>query len=149
MEHSSWLRLAVMTVLSFISMYILMYMMIDRFENFYPNINQVYMAGMMTAAMVIIELLVMGPMYKSGAVKYLAIGVAAVALVLFIAFTRYQTGITENDFLRSMIPHHAGAILMCEQNENLTDPEVLRLCGNIITSQESEIEQMKAILGRK
>lgn len=149
MEHSAWLRLAIMTALGFIAMYILMYMMIDSFRDFYPNVNQIYMAGMMTAAMVIIELLVMGPMYGNSKIKYALIGVSALALILFIAFTRYQTGISESDFLRSMIPHHSGAILMCSENENLTDPEVLNLCGEIIKSQEAEINQMKDILHRR
>ena len=149
MEHSAWLRLAIMTALGFIAMYILMYMMIDSFRDFYPNVNQIYMAGMMTAAMVIIELLVMGPMYRNSKIKYALIGISALALILFIAFTRYQTGISESDFLRSMIPHHSGAILMCSENENLTDPEVLNLCGEIIKSQEAEINQMRDILHRR
>ncbi|HEX6641049.1 MAG TPA: DUF305 domain-containing protein, partial [Thermoanaerobaculia bacterium] len=53
-------RLLVMTVISFIAMYVLMYAMVDRFENVYPNFNQFYMAGLMAAAMVAIELIVMG-----------------------------------------------------------------------------------------
>jgi hypothetical protein len=39
--------------LSFISMYVLMYAMVDRFANVYPNFNQFYMAGLMTAPMVL------------------------------------------------------------------------------------------------
>ena len=38
-----------MTVLSFIAMYALMYAMVDSFESVYANLNQVYMAGLMTA----------------------------------------------------------------------------------------------------
>ncbi len=34
-----------------------------------------------------------------------------------------QAGIGDKEFLRSMIPHHSGAILMCEQ-ATLTDPEM-------------------------
>ena len=37
---------------SFVSMYALMYAMADRFANVYMNLNQVYMAGLMTAPMV-------------------------------------------------------------------------------------------------
>ena len=40
-----------MAVLSFISMYILMYAMADSFANVIPNINQFYMAGLMTMPM--------------------------------------------------------------------------------------------------
>jgi hypothetical protein len=57
MENSSWIKLTVMTVLSFISMYVLMYIMVDKFADVYPSFSRVYMAGSMTAAMVAIELM--------------------------------------------------------------------------------------------
>ena len=44
-----------------------------------------------------------------------------------------------------MIPHHAGAILMCE-NANIQDPEIKKLCEEIVASQQREIAQMKAKL---
>jgi hypothetical protein len=65
MHGQHYLQLLIMSVLSFISMYILMYAMVDRFENIYPNFNQFYMAALMTAPMVIIELLLMRSMYKN------------------------------------------------------------------------------------
>jgi len=46
-----------------------------------------------------------------------------------------------------MIPHHSGAILMCEQ-ANISDPEIISLCEQIVESQVEEINQMEAILGR-
>ena len=48
-------RLLLMTALSFVAMFILMYAMVDRFANVYANFNQVYMAGLMAALMAIIE----------------------------------------------------------------------------------------------
>ena len=38
-------HLAIMTALSFISMYVLMYAMVDRFANVYSNLNQFYRPG--------------------------------------------------------------------------------------------------------
>jgi len=64
-SRSHYGRLLVMTILSFIAMYILMYAMVDRIANVYPNFNQFSMAGLMTAAMIIIELVVMGGMYSN------------------------------------------------------------------------------------
>jgi uncharacterized protein (DUF305 family) len=58
---------------------------------------------------------------------------------------RKQVGVTDRQFLKSMIPHHAGAILMCN-NANITDPEIKKLCKEIIVSQEKEIALMKAKL---
>ena len=37
-------------------MYILMYAMVNAFANVYPNVNQFYMAGLMTAPMVVCSL---------------------------------------------------------------------------------------------
>lgn len=44
-----------------------------------------------------------------------------------------------------MIPHHSGAVLMCEQAK-LSDPEIQRLCKQIVISQKQEIAQMEAWL---
>jgi uncharacterized protein (DUF305 family) len=44
-----------------------------------------------------------------------------------------------------MIPHHGGAILMCEEAQ-IQDPEIKQLCKNIISGQQAEINQMKAKL---
>lgn len=46
-----------------------------------------------------------------------------------------------------MIPHHAGAILMCEE-ARLQNPEIRKLCESIISGQQAEIAQMKALLGK-
>jgi len=58
-HHRPYLRLAVMTALSFLAMYVLMYAMVDRAANIHPSFNQAYMAGLMTAPMVVLELLLM------------------------------------------------------------------------------------------
>lgn len=55
----------IMSALAFASMYVLMYAMVNTFANVYSNFNQVYMAGLMTAPMVVIELVVMRGMYHN------------------------------------------------------------------------------------
>lgn len=67
-EHH-YRRLLVMTVMSFAAMYVLMYAMVDRLANVYPNFNQFYMAALMAAAMIVIELVVMGGMYPNKRLK--------------------------------------------------------------------------------
>jgi hypothetical protein len=42
--------------LSYVSMYLLMYAMVNRLGDVYNSLNQVYMAGLMTAPMVVIEI---------------------------------------------------------------------------------------------
>jgi hypothetical protein len=53
-------RLALMVFLSFLAMYALMYAMVDGWSNVYGSFNQAYMAGLMTAPMLLIELALMG-----------------------------------------------------------------------------------------
>lgn len=134
-----------MLVLNFIAMYILMYAMVNAFGNVYNSLNQFYMAGLMTAPMMILEVLLMRGMYTNQRWNWL-IGIAGVALlVLFGWGIRSQAGVGDEQFLRSMIPHHAGAILMCE-SASLTDPEIKKLCQNILSGQQQEIDWMKAKL---
>jgi len=46
-----------------------------------------------------------------------------------------------------MVPHHSGAILMCTQSE-LSDPQLQKLCSEIVKGQQQEIDEMHAILQR-
>jgi uncharacterized protein (DUF305 family) len=147
MNENHYRKLWLMAVLSFIAMYILMYAMVDVLGNVFNSFNQVYMAGLMTAPMIVIELLLMGSMYQDKRKNAMIIAASIVVGVLLFIFIRQQTAITDKQFLRSMIPHHAGAILMCEQAP-IADAEIQELCQSIIAGQQSEIDQMKAILGR-
>jgi uncharacterized protein (DUF305 family) len=136
-----------MTVLMLAVMYVLMYAMADRFVNVYANVNQAYMAGLMTAPMVVIELLLMRGMYKHRAANLAIIALSIVALGAFWLAIRDQTAVTDKQFLRSMIPHHASAILMCERAP-IQDAEIRTLCRGIIESQQQEIAQMRAMLAK-
>jgi dipeptide/tripeptide permease len=147
MSESHYRHLLIMAVLSFISMYILMYAMVNTVDNVFNNFNQFYMAGLMTAPMVLIELFVMRSMFPNKQRNTLIIAVSIVAALVFFLLIRQQAAISDKQFLRSMIPHHAGAILMCEQAP-IDDPEIEELCGTITSSQQTEIDQMKAILQR-
>lgn len=140
-------RLAMMTVLSFVAMFILMYAMVDRIANVYPNVNQFYMAGLMAAPMVVIELVVMRAMYPNMKMNMIFGGIALTALLLFFLGIRAQTAVGDVQFVKSMIPHHSGAILMCDR-ATITDAELKKLCGEIVQGQQQEIDQMKRILAR-
>lgn len=145
MDKMHYGRLLLMAVLSFVSMYLLMYAMVNTLSNIYMNLNQFYMAGLMAAPMVVTELALMGAMDHDRKRNATIVAVSLLALGVFWVVIRQQTAITDRQFLRSMIPHHAGAILMC-QEAPIRDPEIKQLCGTIVSSQQSEIEQMKAKL---
>jgi uncharacterized protein (DUF305 family) len=140
-------RFLIMIVLHFIAMYIFMYAMVNVFDNIFNSFNQVYMAALMTASMVLIELPLMSSMYKSKKLNMIIIAAGAVVLIGSWFGIRQQAAIGDRQFLRSMIPHHAGAILMCQQ-ASVRDQEIQTLCKNIISSQQAEIDQMKTILAR-
>jgi uncharacterized protein (DUF305 family) len=95
--------------------------------------------------MVLIELVLMRPMYKNKRVNILIIAASIVALGTFFLMIRQQTAVADTQFLKSMIPHHAAAILMCGKAP-VQDAEIRQLCRTIIDNQSSEIAQMKAKL---
>ncbi|EMB2829524.1 DUF305 domain-containing protein [Stenotrophomonas maltophilia] len=141
-------RLLLMMALSFLAMYALMYAMVDQLANVYHNVNQFYMAGLMAAPMLLIELWLMSSMYPDRRRNLILAGVTVVFMLFCWWGIRTQAAVTDRQFIRSMIPHHAGAILMCEENR-LKDPELVKLCQKIITSQKQEIAQMKQLLAER
>ncbi len=135
-------RLGLMLLASFAAMYVLMYAMVDVVGNAIPSVNQAYMAGLMTAPMLVIELLLMGSMYPNKTANKVLLATGVAALGLFWWGIRSQAAVNDDQFLRSMIPHHAGALLMCREAE-LRDPELKALCNSIIAGQQSEIDFMR------
>ena len=94
-----------------------------------------------------IMLATMGGMYRSRKLNAALYVAFAAIFVLSLVGIRQQSLVGDDQFLRSMIPHHSGAILMCEEAK-LTDPEIRRLCGEIIQAQRDEIAEMKRIMDR-
>lgn len=85
--------------------------------------------------------------HKSRRLNLVIVAGAALVFVASFAAMRTQAAIGDKEFVRSMIPHHSGAILMCEQ-ASIEDPEIVALCDQIVKGQSAEIEQMERILKR-
>jgi uncharacterized protein (DUF305 family) len=145
--ESNYKRLLMVLSINTVLMFFITFANIWEFSHFHPNLNRVYMALMMTAPMGIVMMLVMHSMYKDRRLTSLFIGSFAVLFLLSFALTRVQAPVGNEQFLRSMIPHHSSAILMCERAA-ITDPEILELCEEIVRTQEEEIRQMDSILQR-
>lgn len=146
-DSKSYWQLIIMSLLHFPIMYVVMFTMVWSMDEVIHNLNTAYMAGMMVAPMIFLMPLTMKIMYQN---RKLNLIVYAGSLVLFLAlfyFMREQTFIGDRQFARSMIPHHSGAILMCEKAK-LQDAELKTLCEGIIKSQRSEVDQLKQILQR-
>ncbi|MDQ8756772.1 DUF305 domain-containing protein [Sphingosinicella sp. LHD-64] len=144
---SHYAMLALNLVLSTAIMYLVMFAMVDGAGDLYNNLNMFYMALMMVAPMAVLMLVMMRQMYRNTGLN-LALH-AGFTLLFMLAFLgiRGQAGIGDAQFLRSMIPHHSGAILMCRE-ASLGDPEIIALCRQIIRAQREEIDQMQRILAR-
>jgi uncharacterized protein (DUF305 family) len=151
MMREHYYRLALNMAINLVIMYLVMFAMIDKWNEFVQNVNFFYMALMMWAPMGALMLLFMGRMYQS---KTLNIFIYASSLLIFVlAFLaiRDQTAVGDRQFLRSMIPHHSGALVMCREAA-LSDPQIQELCfgpSGIVESQEREIDLMMKLLERK
>lgn len=147
MHGKSYRNLAIELILHFIIMYLVMYTMIATLDHFYFNLNNLYMTLMMVTPMALLMLVLMRSMYENKRANIvIAIGAVVIFTCSFYAM-RSQAAIGDKELIRGMIPHHSGAILMCEQ-ASLTDPEVVALCGEIVEAQKREISQMQSILNR-
>lgn len=99
----------------------------------------------MTAPMVLVELVLMRAMYRNRRVNAVIVGLSLLVGAGCRELIRRQGGIGDRQFLRSMIPHHAAAILMCEEAP-IESPAIQDLCRRIIASQSAEITEMKGLL---
>ncbi len=147
---SPYKALLVMLGVHFVIMFAVMYTMVDSIEDVVINLNQFYMTVMMVAPTALTMLLLMPSMYPDKIVNYVLYASSVIVFVVFLVFMRTQAIVGDKQFVKSMIPHHSGAILMCERAK-ISDPEINELCNKpngIVESQKREIDQMKKILER-
>ncbi len=103
-------------------------------NNIYFSLNDLYMVLLMTGWMIFF----MGIYYK----YFYGIIIGLILMIFSFVAIRNQLFITEDQFLRGMIPHHAMAILMAESLKNKPNSSKT-LINNIITTQNKEINEMK------
>ena len=147
MGNSPYLMFSANLLASGIVMYFVMYTMIDSTAELYNNLNNVYMTLMMLTSMALFMLWMMPSMFPDRKTNLVLMVVFAVTFLLALFGMRTQALIGNDQFLRAMIPHHSGAILMC-QKATITDAEIRRLCDGIVAGQKAEIAQMKSLLNR-
>lgn len=150
MMRKHYIMFGLNMLVSTVIMYLVMFEMIRGSGEFVQNINFFYMALTMAMPMGVLMLLMMGQMYADKRLNLIIYAALAVIFVLALAAVRTQALVGDRQFVRSMIPHHSGAILMCQQ-ASLKDDEIRDLCfkpTGIVQSQEREIAQMKAALKR-
>lgn len=143
-----YVRLGASLGASLVAMYFLAFSQIDALSHFKWSLSVFWISLSMVSAMGLIMTLSMRHMLPSKQVNLALL--AGFALLLAAAFTagRFEAGVGDDAFLRSMIPHHSRAIHMC-QEANLADAEIQDLCRQIIDSQAREIDQMNGIIDRR
>ena len=147
MVRRNYMMLLVSSLVMLVIMYLVMFTMIYSLGEFIQNIIFFYMAILMATPMTVMMPMMMRSMYPDRKLNLIVYVGCGLLFVLAFVGIRTQALVGDSQFLRSMIPHHSGAILMCEKAK-ITDPEIKTLCGQIIKSQAEEIDQMKAIRKR-
>lgn len=147
MNDNSYRKLILIMSVSFLIMYIVMFLNMDRVNTYHTSLTRVYMAILMVAPMAIIMMTLMGKMYPNKKKNKIVILSGIVVFILAFISLRTQTPISDVQYMKAMIPHHSSAI-MTSKHANIKDPEVRILADSIIASQEREIRQMEEILKR-
>lgn len=146
-KHAHYRSLGIELAVDFLIMFFVMYTMIATVDHLLLNVNNLYMTLMMVAPMAVVMLTGMKRMFPSRTLNMTLTGIAIIVFVASFAAMRTQAAVGDRQFLRSMIPHHSGAILMCEE-ANISAAEIQELCAEIVRTQREEIAEMEAILER-
>lgn len=147
MKIEKYNRFYLMLAISFVIMYSVMFMNVDKLSHIYLSTTRLYMALLMVAPMAVLMLLLMPDMYKNKKMNKIIMFSGVFIFVLVLVLLRTQVPIEDEQYMKAMIPHHSSAILT-SQEADIKDPEVKQLSKEIIETQEREIAQMKDILRR-
>ncbi len=146
-KNMGYKNFLLMMIISFITMYSVMFLNVDDTSHIYLSTTRTYMSLLMVLPMAIVMMLLMRKMYPNKKLNTTIILISLMLIGVFVAALRTQTPIGDVQYMKGMIPHHSSAILTSKRAD-IKDPEVKKLSLEIIESQEREIVQMKKILDR-
>lgn len=107
---------------------------VDKISDIRYTLNDVYMILLMTGWMLLLMAL------NSKNIKFTIIGIS---LVIFNMFAiRTQFGISQEQYLLGMIPHHSMAVFMSKKMK-MKKNDITQYLDSIILGQENEIIYMK------
>ena len=142
-----YVKFGVILLVSLGLMWTLSMSMVRTIDHFYYNLSNFWMALLMVSAMAIVMVIGMWSMFKNTKANIAMLVGFALLFGGVFALGRTETFVGNEEFLTSMIPHHSRAILVCQESD-ITDPEIVELCKQIVEAQQEEISQMKSILDR-
>lgn len=141
----SYWRFLAMIVVSTVVMFGLMYLNTYAFDHVFYSQTRAWMALVMGAAMAIVMIGFMWPMYRNAAAN---LGIVVAGLLVFAGalwLVRSQETVDDLSYMKAMIPHHSIAIMTSER-AHIRDPRVRELADGIIEAQVREIGEMKALI---
>ena len=123
-----------------IHLFIMPFTMIAGPTDFRVSRTQVYAGVFMGACMMAVEA-IMHPM------DFIGWGITLVLLTGSVILLRWQIGVSDDEYLKDMIPHHSMAVLTSEARVlRAKNPQVLGLAQSILQTQKEEIAAMKKML---
>lgn len=128
-------------------MYAVMFFNADKFDHIYLSTTRAYMALLMVSPMALLMLAMMPMMYNNKKLNTLIVVLSVAVFALTLTFLRTQTFVSDQQYIKAMIPHHSSAI-MVSQEAQLKDPKLKELADGIIKSQVREIAEMEQILAK-
>ena len=133
-----------MIIGSFIIQFIVMScIMTNSYKNITFSVGKFYMSVIMALLMGLLEVLIFDIHMRIISLYYYLM--LFFMLSIFIYLYRNQIYIEDKDYLTEMIEHHSMAILTSEEILQKTQSErIKKLAENILTTQEKEIDFMKA-----
>lgn len=144
MKMSYW-RFLAMVATSSLVMLAFMYLNSYALDHVRWSETRGYMTLLMAAAMAVVMLSFMLPMYTSKGANA-AIYLGSVALfVVALWLVRSQSTVDDSSYMRAMIPHHSIAILTSERAQ-IRDVRVRELADEIIRAQRREISEMEWLI---
>lgn len=147
MPQGHYRKFLLMLALSFVIMYVVMYLNTYEFDHVYFSLTRFYMTVLMVTAMAVVMLLLMPMMYPNKTLNGIIMGASLTLFVGALIMVRSQTFVNDTRWMKAMIPHHSIAILTSER-ATIQDPEVRKLADGIIAAQKREIEEMKVLIKR-
>lgn len=151
MHMNGYISILIMIAASFALTYFLLMTILVPFSNRTNNVNKFYAALIMGTTMGAVEAFMMLLSMPRNDPKRFGFWMTAAILVfaslIIYLFILNQVGVTQIEFIKSMIEHHEMAITMSNKvKPKVQNKELCGLVQNIISSQQSEIDQMKHLL---
>jgi hypothetical protein len=119
-----------------------------RITDLYLSKTLIYGALFMASNMIWVhEIVIALSFYKHNTFDLKVIIIGLLMSVITGLLLRSQLGVSDNDWLRRMIPHHSTALTTSTALLiKTTNPQIRELVSSIINTQEREISLMKSLL---